>query len=180
MDGRNGDDYYAYDLLSDVMSLGRSSFFYQHLVKVQKLCAHIDAYITGTEDDGLFIIEARPASGVAIEDMEAAIWNELALLQKSQVDDLVLAKLKNKNESTMSFSNVSAAHKATNLAYYESLGDAELINTEVDRIAEVTKDHLYKVVNQLRQDNVNILRLKSNGEVLVAVSSLEEDEEEED
>jgi zinc protease len=92
----------------------------------------------------------------------------------------VLAKLKNKNESTMSFSNVSAAHKATNLAYYESLGDAELINTEVDRIAEVTKDHLYQVVNKLRQDNVNILRLKSNGEVLVAVSSLEEDEDEED
>jgi hypothetical protein len=35
----------------------------------------------------------------------------------------------------MTFSNVSAAHKATNLAYYESLGDAQLINTEADRIS---------------------------------------------
>jgi len=180
MDGRNGEDYYAYDLLSDVMSLGRSSFFYQHLVKVQKICAHIDAYITGTEDEGLFIIEARPAHGMAMEDMEAAIWNELALLQKTQVDDQVLAKLKNKNESTMSFSNVSAAHKATNLAYYESLGDAELINTEVDRIAEVTKEHLFQVVNQLKKENVNILRLKSNGQALAVASLSDDDEEEED
>jgi predicted Zn-dependent peptidase len=180
MDGRNGEDYYAFDLLSDVMSLGRSSFFYQHLVKVKKICAHVDAYITGTEDRGLFIIEARPANGVSMEDLEAAIWDELELIQKLPVDDLVLAKLKNKNESTMSFSNVSASHKAANLAYYESLGDAELINTEVDRISEVTKEHLHLVVNQLRKDNVNILQLKSNGQELVAASLVEEDDEEED
>ena len=180
MDGRSGADYYTYDLLSDVMSLGRSSFFYQHLVKIKKICAHVDAYITGTEDEGLFIIEARPSKDVTIEQMEAEIWNELALIQKNPVDALVLDKLKNKNESTMTFSNVSAAHKATNLAYYESLGDAQLINTESDRIAEVTKDDLYRVANQLRRDNVNILRLKGNGSELVTAHGADEEEEEED
>ena len=59
MDGRNGDDYYAFDLLSDVMSLGRSSIFYQRMVKVLKVCAHMDAYITGSEDKGLFIMELQ-------------------------------------------------------------------------------------------------------------------------
>jgi len=180
MDGRSGADYYTYDLLSDVMSLGRSSFFYQHLVKIKKICAHVDAYITGTEDEGLFIIEARPAKDVTIEQMEAEIWNELSLIQKNPVDALILEKLKNKNESTMTFSNVSAASKATNLAYYESLGDAQLINTEADRIAEVTKDDLYRIANQLRRDNVNILRLKGNGNELVSAHVLEEEEEEED
>jgi len=78
MDGRNGDDYYAFDLLSDVMSLGRSSIFYQRMVKVLKVCAHMDAYITGSEDKGLFIMELRPSKEVTMEEMEAHLWNELA------------------------------------------------------------------------------------------------------
>lgn len=177
MDERNGDDYYAFDLLSDVMSLGRSSIFYQQLVKVKKLCAYVDAYITGTEDRGLFIIEARPARNVSMEAMEAEIWNQLAGLQKGLVDVSILEKLKNKNESTVCFSNVSAAHKATNLAYYESLGDALLINTEADRIASVTKEDLLRVANLLRADNVNTLRLISDGSTVMQEEVHEEEEE---
>jgi len=180
MDGRNGADYYTCDLLSDVMSLGRSSLFYQHLVKVKKICAHVDAYITGTEDQGLFIIEARPSKDVSMHQMETEIWYELSLLQQHQVDAHILEKLKNKNESTVSFSNVNAAHKATNLAYYESLGDANLINTEAERIGEVTKEDLFRVANQLRKDNVNILRLIGNGAELVTSEMQDEEEEEED
>ncbi len=180
MDGRNGDDYYAFDLLSDVMSLGRSSFFYQHLVKIKKICAHVDAYITGTEENGLFIIEARPTREVTLEQMEREIWTELTQVQENFVEAAVLAKLKNKNESTVSFSNVSAAHKATNLAYYESLGDAHLINTEAERIAEVTKEDLFRVANKLRQENVNILRLKGDGSGLVPLLTLEEEDDDED
>src|SRR5690606_20182778 len=80
MDERNGPDYYAYDLLSDVLSLGRSSVLYQRLVKVQKICAHADAYITGTEDEGLFIIELRPAAGVSLVAMYAAGWTQMLYL----------------------------------------------------------------------------------------------------
>lgn len=163
MDGRNGDDYYAFDLLSDVMSLGRSSIFYQRMVKVLKVCAHMDAYITGSEDKGLFIMELRPSKEVTMEEMEAHLWNELASIQKEEIQISILEKLKNKNESTVCFSNVSASHKATNLGYYESLGDANLINTEADRIAEITAADIFRVVNMLRKDNVNTMRLISNG-----------------
>ncbi|MEO5906853.1 MAG: pitrilysin family protein [Saprospiraceae bacterium] len=180
MDDRNGEDYYAYDLLSDVISLGRSSMFYQRMVKVLKVCAHMDAYITGTEDRGLFIMELRPAKDISMETMEDTLWAELAVLQNQEVSRSILQKLKNKNESTMCFSNISAAHKATNLAYYESLGDANLINTEADRIADVTSQHIYKVVNHLRKDNVNTMRLigSSNGEVIVIPDAMDDDEDE--
>lgn len=179
MDDRNGADYYAYDLLSDVMSLGRSSVFYQRMVKVLKVCAHMDAYITGTEDKGLFIMELRPAKDITMEAMEEQLWKELSLLQGQEVSAAILEKLKNKNESTVCFSNVSAAHKATNLAYYESLGDANLINTEADRIAEVTSTHIYKVANHLRKDNVNTLRLigLNNGDVVIPMESNDEEDE---
>jgi predicted Zn-dependent peptidase len=175
MDGRNGDDYYAFDLLSDVMSLGRSSLFYQRMVKVLKVCAHMDAYITGSEDKGLFILELRPAKDITMEDMEAHLWEELASLQQSEIQAAILEKLKNKNESTVCFSNVSASHKATNLGYYESLGDANLINTEADRIADI-----YRVVNHLRKDNVNTMRLigKGGGEEVLVHEEEEEDEDE--
>jgi zinc protease len=179
MDGRNGPDYYALDLLSDVMSLGRSAIFYQRMVKVLKLCAHMDAYITGTEEKGLFILELRPAKDISMSDMETALWEELAKLQQHAIPLSILEKLKNKNESTVCFSNVSAAHKATNLAYYESLGDANLINTEADRIGEVTIDDVLRVVNHLRKDNVNTMRLLGGNGAEVAMP-LEDNEDEDD
>ncbi|MEP6795832.1 MAG: insulinase family protein, partial [Saprospiraceae bacterium] len=179
MDGRSGTDYYAYDLVSDVMSLGRSAIFYQRMVKVLKVCAHMDAYITGTEEKGLFIMELRPAKDITMETMEAALWEELAELQRQAIPISILEKLKNKNESTVCFSNVSASHKATNLAYYESLGDANLINTEADRIGEVTIEDVLRVVNHLRKDNVNTMRLIGNG-TEVSVNLEEEDDDEED
>jgi predicted Zn-dependent peptidase len=179
MDGRSGADYYAYDLVSDVMSLGRSAIFYQRMVKVLKVCAHMDAYITGTEEKGLFIMELRPAKDISMETMENAMWEELATMQQNAIPLSILEKLKNKNESTVAFSNVSAAHKATNLAYYESLGDANLINTEADRIGEVTIEDVLRVVNHLRKDNVNTMRLIGNG-AEITVSSEEHDDDDED
>ena len=180
MDGRNGPDYYAYDLVSDVMSLGRSAIFYQRMVKVLKVCAHMDAYITGTEDRGILLMELRPAKDVTMEEMEDQLWNELSRLQGEEILPSILEKLKVKNESTVCFSNVSAAHKATNLAYYESLGDANLINTEAERIAEVTAKDIHRVANFLRKDNVNTLRLIShnNGSVPVSQAMIEEEEDE--
>lgn len=181
MDGRNGDDYYAYDLLSDVMSLGRSSLFYQRMVKVLKVCAHMDAYITGSEDQGLFILELRPAKDISMEVMEEHLWQELATLQEDTIPDIILEKLKNKNESSVCFSNVSASHKATNLGYYESLGDANLINTEADRIGDVTKEDIYRVVNLLKKENVNTMRLisqgGSEGELVLQTDEDDEDDE---
>lgn len=181
MDGRSGADYYGYDLVSDVMSLGRSAIFYQRMVKVLKVCAHMDAYITGTEDRGLLLMELRPAKDVTMEEMESHLWHELSDLQGSEIPISILEKLKVKNESTVSFSNVSAAHKATNLAYYESLGDANLINTEADRIGEVTAKDIHRVSNFLRKDNVNILKLigKQNGTMPVAADQFDDEDEDE-
>lgn len=182
MDGRNGENYYAFDLLSDVMSLGRSSLFYQRMVKILKVCAHMDAYITGSEDKGLFILELRPAKEIPMDVMEAHLWEELAALQQVEIQVSILEKLKNKNESTVCFSNISASHKATNLGYYESLGDANLINTEADRIGEVTIEDIHRVANLLRKDNVNTLRLigKDGGDGEEELVLHHEDEEEDD
>lgn len=179
MDGRNGQDYYAYDLLSDVMSLGRSAVLYQRMVKVLQVCSHVDAYITGTEDKGLFILELRPAPQVELARMEEVLWNEVKELQQNQVTETILQKLKNKNESTVCFANTSCAQITTNLAYYESLGDAQMMNEEPDKISQVTSSDIQKVAQRLSRENVITLRLISQQPAVATTGEDVEEEEDE-
>jgi hypothetical protein len=124
-------DFYITDLLSDVLSNGPSSRLYRRLLKEKQLFSQIDAYITGTLDPGLFIIEGRPSDGVSLEDAETAILEELQLLLDERLDEDELQKCKNRAESALVFSELSALGKAMNLAFFELLGDADLINREL-------------------------------------------------
>lgn len=131
-------DYYAFDMLSDLLSSGRSSRFIQHLVQEKQLFNSIDAYISGSTDAGLFHIVGKPAPGISLEDAEAAVWQELALMQVENVADEELEKVKNRYESEQIFNNLNYLNVATNLAYFELIGQAEDINTEVDKYRAVT------------------------------------------
>ena len=64
-------DYYAFDILSDVLSNGRSSRLNQRLVQQKQLFSSIDAYISGSVDAGLFHISGKPSAGVTLEQAEA-------------------------------------------------------------------------------------------------------------
>ena len=136
--GRGGADFHTVDLLSDVLGNGPSSRLYRRLLKEQKLFASIDCYVSGTMDPGLLIIEGRPSEGVSLETAEAAIWEELELLKKEPIPAAELQKLKNKAESSLVFSEVNILNKAINLAHFELLGDAGLINKEGENYQSVT------------------------------------------
>lgn len=146
---RTHPDYYAYDLLSDAMSNGRSSRFYQKLYKEDRLFSHIDAYISGTFDPGMFIIEGRPMEGVSIEEARDAIWRELELLKENAIDEEELQKIKNKVESSLEYSEVNVLHKAISLAYFELLGDASRINSEAASYQQVTSEDIQRVAQSI-------------------------------
>lgn len=55
MGGRDSDDFYACDIISDILSNGQSSRLYVNLIKNQRLFSGIDAYVSGDRDPGLFI-----------------------------------------------------------------------------------------------------------------------------
>lgn len=156
--GRLDPDYYASDLLSDVLSNGRSSRLYRKLVKEKELFTQIDCYISGTIDPGLFIIEGKPSPGISLEDARAAIWEEIQLLLEKGVSEQELHKLQNKMESTLTFSELSIMNKAVNLAFYEALGDADLINKEAALYQAVTADDIQRLAREiLRSDNCSEL-----------------------
>ena len=147
MPGRLDPDYYAFDLLSDIMSRGQSSRLYNSLLKEQKLFSDINAYISSSLDPGLFVVEGKLVEGITTEQAEQAIWKELNQLKAEMVTDNELTKVKNKVESVLVFSEMSLLDKAMNLAYYELLGDAAILNKEAGEFLKVTAEDIQRISN---------------------------------
>ncbi len=146
---RHHADYYAVDLLSDILCNGNSSRLYRRLLKEQHLVNAIDAYITGNIDPGLLVIEAKTRDGISLEEAEAAIWKELELLKQEPISERELTKYINKVESTLIFSETNVLNKAMNLAFFELLDDVNLINTEAEAYAQVTTADIQRVAQQI-------------------------------
>lgn len=145
MPGRLSDDYYAFDLLSDILSGGKSSRLHNSLLKEQQLFSDINAYISSSLDPGLFIVEGKLVEGVSIERAEAAIWEELDKIKSELVAANELTKVKNKVESVLVFSEMSLLDKAMNLAYYELLGNADILNQEAAKYLEVEAEDIKRI-----------------------------------
>lgn len=162
MCNRHDKNYYTFDLITDILSNGRSSRLVQNLTQKKKLFTSIDSYISGSLDEGLLQITGKPAPGISLEKAEEAIWQELEVLKTQPVSDNELEKVKNRYESEQIFNNINYLNVATNLAYFELLGNAEAINTEVDRYRSVTQEQIQDIARQtFIQDNCNILYYKS-------------------
>lgn len=141
--------FYAVDLLSDVLALGPSSRLYRRLLKEQALFSSIDAYVTANIDPGLLVIEGRPADGISIEDALAAIWRELEQLKNEAIEERELQKIQHRFESTLVFSETSVLNKAQNLAFYELLDRAELMNEETDIYLGITPNEMLQTAKEI-------------------------------
>ncbi|UIR57509.1 insulinase family protein [Sphingobacterium sp. SRCM116780] len=154
--------YHAMDLASDLLSRGSSSRLYRRLVKEQELFSEINAYVMGSIDPNLFIIEGKPSEGVSLSQAEEAIWKELEFLKVTQATREELEKVKNKIESTNVFAELSILDKAMNLAYYELLGDANGLNTETDKYLAVAAEDIQKQAQEIfTKENSSILYYKA-------------------
>lgn len=158
MCSRLDDDYYATDLLTDILGGGASSRLYQSLVKEQQLFTGINCYHFGSLDAGLLAIDGQLVKGVDIKKAEDAIEAELDKIRQELVDVRELQKVQNKTESVMAFEDMSVMNRAGSLAFYELLGDGELMNTEFKKYQEVTVHDLKRIANQVMQpSNSNTL-----------------------
>ncbi len=139
---RLNEGYYCADVLSDILSRGNSSRLFKTLVKDKQLFSDINAYVTGSIDPGLFVVEGKVSEGVSVGDAEAAIWEEIYKLYSQPVTENELVKIKNKIESTMVFAEMNLLDKAINLSYFELLGDGSLLNKEADNYLKLTPEDL--------------------------------------
>ncbi len=158
MSAKGSKEYYPVDLLSDILSRGNSSRLYNKLLKEKKLFNDINAYVTGDLDEGLFVVSGKLNEGVKMEDAEAAIDEELALVKEQLVTVDELTKVKNKVESTIEFSEMEVLNKAMELAFAELLGNAELVNKEVGKYLAVTAEDIKAEANKIfRKENSSTL-----------------------
>ena len=158
MCARNGAQYHACDLLSDVLGTGASSRLYKELVQEKQLFNSIDASISGEIECGLLIINGKLNKGVSIEEGEAAILEEIEKLQKQGVSNREMNKVINRFEAEHLVSNLNYTDKAANLAYHELIGRAEDINTEVDKYKVLTPEDIQRAAcDVLRENNCSTL-----------------------
>jgi predicted Zn-dependent peptidase len=133
------------------------------LVREKKLFSEINAYITSDIDPGLITVHGKLMKGIDIHHAEEAV-NEVieSLLLGDGISD-EMEKVKNKFESSTVFSNTSILNKAMNLSFCELLGNAGLINQEVDSYRKVNREMVIEATNRyFVPSNCSTIYYKSN------------------
>lgn len=158
--------YYAADLITDILGGGSSSRLHQTLVKEKKLFSNIECYHFGSMDAGLLAIEGKLVKGVKMKDAEKAIQEEISKLQQGITPQRELEKVKNRVESLLAFEDMTLLSRASNLAFYELMGDAALMNTEFENYEAVTSEDIHRETNIIfeeRNSNTIYYHAENNG-----------------
>ena len=161
--GRRCDaDYQTCDLMSDILSNGRSCRLFRRLVMEKSLFTSIDASITGDIDAGLFLINGRLNQGVSLQQADEAIEEELGRLCRESASEQEISKMVHKFETGYVFSNLSYVDKAANLSYFELIDAAESIDREVEKYYRITPESLQKTAQAVfRANNMSTLYYKA-------------------
>jgi zinc protease len=157
-------DYVATDLLSDMLGRGDASRLHTELVKNKKIFSNINAYVTGSLDEGLLVIDGKINDNFSHQDAENAIWEVINSFTEKGISETELLKVKNQAETTLVFSEMELLNRCMNLAYAELLGDATLVNKESEKIQNVDIAQLLRLSKEiLNQNNVNVIYYRKEG-----------------
>ncbi|MCX8482931.1 MAG: pitrilysin family protein, partial [Crocinitomicaceae bacterium] len=152
MGDRTDNYYHATDLLTEVMGGGASSRLYEQLIKVKQIFSSIECYHFGTIDPGLLVIEGKLVKGVTMSVAEKAILDEIEHIKNEILPLKEVQKVINKTESLICFEDMSIMNRAHSLAYYELLGDASLMNSELKKYQEVTPQLIQETAQRIFKD----------------------------
>ena len=142
-------DYYSVQLLTQLLSQGKSSRFEKEIVDNQQKAIQTASFDLGNEEPGLAIMLGIANMGIKSEDLEKSLLAEIEKVKKEGITDEEYKKLENQAENDFITQNQKDLGVATNLAtYYTFQGNANLINTELEQYRKVTKDDIKRVANK--------------------------------
>jgi zinc protease len=163
---RNSSEFYTMDLITDLLAGGETGRLHTKLVREMKLFSEINAYLTADIDPGLIIIQGKLMKDINISSAENAINEVISSLQNNPVSNIEMEKVKNKFESSNVFSNTSILNKAVNLTFNEMLGNAGLINSEVELYRNVNEDMVIETARRcFKPSNCSTLYYKSTRKI---------------
>ena len=165
MCGRLDADYYASDIISDILANGNSARFFQNVLMKTDVFTDLDASIWGTVDPGLMIVRGRLRPGVEFDEANSIIDEELGKLVNDGASQYEIDKFVNKYESKECFENISYSEKASKLCYHELLGCADDINSEVAKYRSLNVEDIKRVAGRIfRPENETRLYYESEAE----------------
>ncbi len=152
---QGSDEYYAFSMLGTLLSGGPSSRMNKTLVDQKQLAVQAGHIPLFNEDAGLFIAYGIANMGVQPDKLENAMDSVVNNLKTTPVSETEFQKIRNQIETGFVSSNATMAGIAESLANYEVyFGDANLINTELERYKKVTRQDLMNVAKKyLNKDN---------------------------
>lgn len=167
MGGRMSRNYPVADLISDIIGRGKSSLLYQRYFEDKQWVSEISAFILGSIDPGLLVIGGKLHHSEKMLDFEADLWLFLQELCAQGTTQKDLDKVRNKFLTSKMFEELSLHSRAMNLAHFELLGDANLINEEIKQYTQITAVHINDTLKEiLTQDQCSclIIHPESNGQ----------------
>jgi predicted Zn-dependent peptidase len=155
----NTPDFYALRILSSVLQGGQSARLYQKLVKEKELVTDVFGYVDELRGPGAFYITAILRPDKKVEEVEAAIYEEIERLGKEPIADWELRKARNAVQLAIIDSSQSSLARAIIIGKYAVIyDDPNLINTEMEKTIAVTKEDVERVVNKyLRPTNRTVV-----------------------
>ena len=158
MGNRLSHDFFLGDMTSDLLAGGDSARLYERLIKIKRMFASVNAYISGDVDNGMFVFTGQLLPTTTEAEAEAAFWEEIDELKSGKISDYELEKVKNKFEANTLFGELNVMNKAMNLGYYQMIGDLELINREVDIYRSLLREEVADFSQRtFRKDNSSTL-----------------------
>lgn len=143
------EDFYAVSMLSQLLSQGESSRLSKALVDEQQKALYVGAFPFPLEDPGITFAFGIANMGISPKDLEAAMEVEYDRVKNELISEEEFQKLRNQIETQFVNSNAQVVGIAESLAnYYMYFGDANLINTEIERYMNVTRDDIKRVANE--------------------------------
>jgi zinc protease len=153
MGKRLDNDYYLADLLSDHIGNEKTGLLFTELQRKKRLVSEITAYITGSIDNGLFVITGKINPNRSLAELDAALWPLLEQYKAKKMSKPSLQQLILKLQTAKAFQDQGLLSRAMNLSFFELLGDAALINQESARFSSIHTTDLQTFAQQLFDKN---------------------------
>ncbi|POS02679.1 putative Zn-dependent peptidase [Flavobacterium croceum DSM 17960] len=146
------------DMISTLLSDGKSSRMYKKIVDENKVALQIGAFNYSQEDYGTYIVYGLPQGDYTNADLIKQVDEEITKLQTELISEKELTKLLNKYENQYVSQNSSVEGIASNLAtYYLLYKDVNLINTEMDIYRSITREEIREVAKKYLNNNQRLV-----------------------
>ncbi len=151
-------DAYVLNMVSTVLSDGKSSRLYKKLVDEKKMALQVGAFSVSQEDYGMYLTYGLPLGDTKLEDLVKEIDEEVMKMQTELITEREFEKLQNKYENQFVNSNSSIEGIANSLARYHMLyGDINLINNEIEIYKSITREEIRDVAKKYLNPNQRAL-----------------------